>query len=89
MKIDFTLPAQNVPLQLPSGEINPVWYDKLKTLERFFALFSTVDFPAFPPIPKPPTIPPTRPARPATLKIANGQVLVWDDTNKLFRPANN
>src|SRR4029077_16895893 len=41
MKIAF--PAQGVPIQKPSGEINPDWYGKLKALEDFVSLFSEVD----------------------------------------------
>ena len=41
MKI--VLPAQNVPIQLKTGEIDPTWYGKLKALEAFANLFSEVD----------------------------------------------
>jgi hypothetical protein len=41
MKI--VLPAQQVSIQTPTGEIDPVWYGKLKALEAFANLFSQVD----------------------------------------------
>jgi hypothetical protein len=39
----IVLPAQNVSIQTPTGEIFPTWYEKLKALEAFANLFSEVD----------------------------------------------
>ena len=30
MRTKFSLPAQNVPILLPDGTMNPTWYEKLK-----------------------------------------------------------
>ena len=37
-----TIPAQNVAIQTPTG-IDPVWYEKMKILERIANLFSELD----------------------------------------------
>jgi hypothetical protein len=46
MKI--VLPAQNVPIQPPSGGIDPTWYEKLTAMQAFVNLFSEIDFNNFP-----------------------------------------
>ena len=38
-----TIPAQNVAIQTPTG-IDPVWFEKLRQLERIANLFSQIDF---------------------------------------------
>jgi hypothetical protein len=41
MKISF--PGQNIPIQDDNG-IDPLWYDRIKALEAFLAMFGTIDW---------------------------------------------
>jgi hypothetical protein len=75
MKANFALPAQNIPIQKPTGEIDPTWYEKLKTIEAFMNMFAYVDFPAA-----------TSRTPPASAQIADGQVLVFNAATGQFLP---
>jgi hypothetical protein len=84
MRANLKLPAPNVPFVLPNGSVNPIWYEKLKTLEAFMALMTYVEFPSLPATSHP-VSPVTPPAQ--TIIIANGQVLRWNSTYMQFLPA--
>ncbi|WP_340667856.1 hypothetical protein [Bradyrhizobium ottawaense] len=80
MRTKFSLPAQEVPILLPDGSMNPIWYEKLKVIEGFVNLFGYVEFLR-------PTSPPAAP--PTVTAIANNQVLIWDATQGQFKPGAN
>lgn len=42
MKIQ--LPGQEIPIQTPSGSIEPLWFEQLKNIETFLNYFSQVNF---------------------------------------------
>jgi hypothetical protein len=86
MRTNIALPAQNVPIQMPDGSINPIWYEKLRTIEAFLNLFGYIEFPSLPSGAHrpPPYAPPTYPNLSVT--ITAGQYLRWDDTNKIIYP---
>lgn len=80
MRPTFALPAADVPLLLKDGTVNPVWYEKLKTIETFINLFGYVEF-------QRPAVKPSGP--PAVTTIASNQVLIWDATQGRFKAGAN
>jgi hypothetical protein len=60
-------PGQDVPIQLPNGSVDPLWYAFL-TQKRNALDADDVD---------------------NSTAITNGQVLVWDNTAKKFKPGAN
>jgi len=70
------LPGYDVPMMLQGGVINPIWYERLQALANKVNKLDARGLLDAPDVNN-------------TTPITDGQVLVWDDTDGVFKPGTN